>query len=137
MDPWHRPVSSSEGAYGRRGDGSDGHSWAGGLGALVDLKGNDRHEGERAGLAFGHDFTHALLVNLGGNDHYACKGDGIGFSINRSYALLIDVGGDGEGGRGVGRRRDVGYLKGGQRGPRTRCRRGHGGLSALPQGGRR
>ncbi|MCP4581431.1 MAG: hypothetical protein GY839_07410, partial [candidate division Zixibacteria bacterium] len=35
-------VNSSQGAgMGRRGDGSDGHSWAGGLGALIDIKGKD------------------------------------------------------------------------------------------------
>jgi hypothetical protein len=135
---------------GRRGDGSDGHSWAGGLGqlldvegddeyvagnwsmgtgywfgtgllhdgagddvyrgvvwtqgsgahfcigALVDEGGNDRHLAEETStnsLAFGHDFSVALLVNLGGDDLYELRGDGLGFSINRSVAALIDVGG--------------------------------------------
>ena len=38
-------VSNAQGVgSGRRGDGSDGHNWAGGLGALLDVDGNDRYE---------------------------------------------------------------------------------------------
>lgn len=146
-------VSNAQGcAMGRRGDGSDGHSWAGGLGLLLDVEGNDSYsagnwsmgtgywfgtgllwdgggddrykgvvwsqgsgahfcigalideggddlheldgpEGGRNGLAFGHDFTVALLINVGGNDRYRIAGDGLGFSINRSVAMLIDTAG--------------------------------------------
>lgn len=146
-------VSNAQGVgSGRRGDGGDGHSWAGGLGqlidsegdddylagnwsqgtgywfgtgilhdgagndtyrgvvwsqgsgahfcigALVDEGGDDRHlieEKGSASLAFGHDFTVALLVDGGGNDVYDIpEGDGLGFSINRSVAMLLDLGGD-------------------------------------------
>lgn len=144
-------VSNAQGVgLGRRGDGGDGHSWAGGLGQLVDLEGddtyiagnwsmgtgywfgtgllydgsgddsyngvvwsqgtgahfcigalideggNDSHisEGGRLSLAFGHDFTVALLLNVGGDDHYQSGPEGIGYSINRSFAFAIDVGGD-------------------------------------------
>jgi hypothetical protein len=124
-------VNSAQGAgMGRRGDGSDGHSWAGGLGALIDISGNDYYysgnwtlgcgywfgtglvyegsgddhyksvyftqasgahycigaildeggndthelwETAGAGLAFGWDYTNALLFNLGGNDKYTAK----------------------------------------------------------------
>ena len=136
---------------GRRGDGADGHSWAGGLGTLIDIEGddsytagnwslgtgywfgtglvyegggndtyrgvvwsqgsgahfcigalldeggNDKHLMEldaRNGLAFGHDFSIALLVNLGGDDLYEIKNSGLGLSINRSVAMLIDSGGE-------------------------------------------
>ena len=145
-------VSNSQGcAMGRRGDGADGHSWAGGLGALLDSEGDDKyisgnwsmgtgywfgtgllHDGggndeyrgvcwsqatgahfcvgalideggddqhvseatSTLSIAFGHDFSVALLVNIGGNDLYEIKKDGIAYSINRSVAALIDVGGD-------------------------------------------
>ena len=144
-------VSNAQGVgMGRRGDGADGHSWAGGLGQLVDVEGNDEyisgnwsmgtgywfgtgilHDGAgddvyrgvawsqgtgahfaigalideagndrhlidepgRNSLAFGHDFSVALLINLGGDDAYEAVGDGLGLSINRSVAILLDVGG--------------------------------------------
>ncbi len=145
-------VSNAQGcAIGRRGDGADGHAWAGGIGALIDIEGNDTYEAgnwsmgtgywfgagylydgtgddvyrgvvwsqatgahfcigvllDEGGndqhlveetssnsLAFGHDFTIALLVNHGGNDIYETERPGLGYSINRSVAMLIDIGGD-------------------------------------------
>ncbi|MBI3271508.1 MAG: hypothetical protein HYZ53_21135 [Planctomycetes bacterium] len=145
-------VSNAQGCgMGRRGDGADGHSWAGGLGALLDCEGDDRysagnwsmgtgywfgtgllwdgagnddyrgcvwsqgsgahfcigalvdesgddkHVVEETGshsLAFGHDFTVALLVDAAGNDLYEVKTIGIAYSINRSVAMLLDLGGD-------------------------------------------
>ena len=144
-------VSNAQGcAIGRRGDGADGHSWAGGLGALIDVSGDDAYlsgnwsmgagywfgtgllydgagddtyrgvaytqasgahfcigvlldeggddqyaaeENSNNSLAFGHDFTAALLVNIGGNDSYTVESSGLGYSLNRSVAMLIDVGG--------------------------------------------
>ena len=144
--------NSAQGAgMGRRGDGSDGHSWAGGLGALIDIKGNDYYysgnwtlgcgywfgtglvyEGEGddlyksvyftqatgahycigaildeggndthelwetsgAGIAFGWDYTNALLFDIGGNDKYIAKIISIGCAEIRSNAMLIDIGGD-------------------------------------------
>ncbi|MCG3133919.1 MAG: hypothetical protein HMLKMBBP_01186 [Planctomycetes bacterium] len=143
-------VSNAQGcSMGRRGDGADGHSWAGGLGAILDAEGNDTYTAAnwaqgtgywfgtgvqwdgagndtydaywwcsasgahfcigaqvdeagddrrvcRAtnGIAFGHDFTLAVLADLGGNDRYECPNDVIARSINRSVALLLDVSGD-------------------------------------------
>jgi hypothetical protein len=143
-------VSNAQGcAMGRRGDGADGHSWAGGLGALLDAEGNDTytagnwaqgtgywfgtgvlwdgggndtysadwwcqasgahfcigclvdesgddHYTCRAtnGIAFGHDFTLAVLCDLAGNDVYECPNDVICRSINRSVVMLLDGGGE-------------------------------------------
>ncbi len=145
-------VSNAQGcAMGRRGDGADGHSWAGGMGSLIDIhgddeylsgnwsmgcgywfgmgflydgEGNDRYNGvswsqasgahfcigvllddggddhhvveesSNQSLAFGHDFTVAMLVNLGGDDIYEIERDGLAFSINRSVAMLIDIEGN-------------------------------------------
>jgi len=145
-------VSNAQGCgMGRRGDGADGHCWAGGLGALLDgagndvytagnwsmgtgywfgigilhdRSGNDEYHGvvwsqasgahfclgvlvDEAGddqhlteenannsLAFGHDFTHAILYEGGGNDVYDVRNHGIAYAINRSVAMLIDAGGD-------------------------------------------
>jgi len=145
-------VSNAQGVgFGRRGDGADGHSYAGGLGQLIDISGDDhymagnwsmgtgywfgtgllydgdgddRYEGNvwsqgtgahfcigalideggddhhliaedgRNSLAFGHDFTLALLLNIGGNDQYESPAEGLGHALNRSYALFIDTAGD-------------------------------------------
>jgi hypothetical protein len=145
-------ANAAQGAgMGRRGDGSDGHSWAGGLGALIDIEGadryvsgnwslgcgywfgiglvyegggNDRYEsvyftqasgahycvgaildeggddehvlGENAGagLAFGWDYTNALLVDTVGNDRYEAKIISLGLGQIRSNGLLIDLAGD-------------------------------------------
>jgi len=145
-------VNAAQGAgMGRRGDGSDGHSWAGGLGALIDIQGKDHYysgnwtlgcgywfgtglvyEGEGddlyesvyftqasgahfcigaivdeggndihklwetagAGIAFGWDYTNAILVDRGGDDHYEAKIISLGCAQIRSNAFLIDTGGD-------------------------------------------
>ncbi|MCP4547266.1 MAG: hypothetical protein GY835_12475 [bacterium] len=136
---------------GRRGDGSDGHSWAGGLGALIEIHGrdeyrsgnwslgtgfwygigllyegdgddtfesvyftqasgahfcigsildeggNDSHrlfENAGAGIAFGWDYTNALLIDTEGDDIYEAKIISLGLSEIRSNALLIDLKGD-------------------------------------------
>ena len=118
-------VSNAQGAgMGRRGDGADGHSWAGGLGALLDgegddvytsgnwtmgtgywfgigvlhdRSGNDKHlaeENSHSSLAWAHDFTIGILLDVGGDDLYSVNRGGLGYSINRSVAMLLDVGGD-------------------------------------------
>lgn len=145
-------VNAAQGAgMGRRGDGSDGHSWAGGLGALIDIKGNDEYysgnwtlgcgywfgtglvyegagddlyksvyftqasgahycigaildeggndthelwETGGAGIAFGWDYTNALLFDIGGNDRYIAKIISLGCAQIRSNAMLFDIGGD-------------------------------------------
>jgi hypothetical protein len=134
---------------GRRGDGADGHSWAGGLGALLDAEGDDTYTaanwaqgtgywfgtgvlwdgaGDDAyeadwwcsasgahfcigavvdeagddrrtcratnGIAFGHDFTLAVLADLAGNDRYECPKDVLARTLNRSVAMLLDAAGD-------------------------------------------
>jgi len=145
-------VSNAQGCgMGRRGDGGDGHSWAGGIGALLDSQGDDvytsgnwcmgtgywfgvgvlhdrsgndeyhgvaysqgsgahfcvgvmvdetgddRHlteENSHISLAWGHDFTVAVLLDASGNDVYSVDDSGMAYSINRSVALLLDLAGD-------------------------------------------
>lgn len=147
-------ANNAQGAgFGRRGDGSDGHAWAGGLGAIIDIKGDDTYysgnftlgigywfgtgivvdkggndhykscyftqasgahycngimideagddyhelyETAGAGLAFGWDFTNALLIDKGGNDRYTAKMISIGLAQIRSNALFFDIGGNDE-----------------------------------------
>jgi hypothetical protein len=109
---------------GRRGDGADGHSWAGGLGVLIDLSGDDRYESgnwsqgigywfgtgilyDRSGndvyrsvyftQASGAHFCNAALIDEAGNDRHELgynKGAAIAFGWDYTNALLIDKSGD-------------------------------------------
>jgi len=145
-------ANAAQGAgMGRRGDGSDGHSWAGGLGAIIDIHGADRYrsgnwslgcgywfgiglmyEGDGddryesvyftqasgahfcvgaildeggddqhllfgnagAALAFGWDYTNALLIDTAGDDIYQAKIISLGLAEIRSNAFLLDLAGD-------------------------------------------
>jgi len=118
-------ANSAQGAgMGRRADGSDGHSWAGGLGALIDIKGNDEYysgnwtlgcgywfgtglvyEGEGNDLyksvyftqATGAHFCIGAILDEGGNDTHELwetAGAGIAFGWDYANALLFDIGGN-------------------------------------------
>jgi hypothetical protein len=118
-------VNGAQGAgMGRRGDGSDGHSWAGGLGALIDIKGNDHYysgnwtlgcgywlgtglvyEGEGDDIYESVYFTQAsgahycigAIVDDGGNDTHKLwetAGAGIAFGWDYTVAILLDKGGN-------------------------------------------
>ena len=55
---------------GRRGDGSDGHSWAGGLGALLDGEGNDVYLSGNWSMGTGYWFGIGVLHDARGDDEY-------------------------------------------------------------------
>ncbi len=55
---------------GRRGDGSDGHSYAGGLGMLLDASGNDRYHSGNWSLGTGYWFGMGFVWDGGGDDRY-------------------------------------------------------------------
>jgi hypothetical protein len=64
-------VSNAQGcAMGRRGDGADGHSWAGGLGALLDGEGNDSYTSGNWSMGTGYWFGIGVLHDRSGNDEY-------------------------------------------------------------------
>jgi len=105
---------------GRRGDVTDGHSWAGGMGVLIDIQGNDLYEannwatgcGYWYGMGFlwdgggddiyrtanwsqvcGAHFCIATLIDQGGNDQHIITGeysDGIGFGHDFTVGLFLD-----------------------------------------------
>ena len=88
-------VSNAQGcAMGRRGDGADGHSWAGGLGALIDAEGNDTYTSGNWSMGTGYWFGTGVLWDGGGNDKYDghvwSQATGAHFCIG----VLIDEGGD-------------------------------------------
>ncbi|MGE0192223.1 MAG: hypothetical protein AB7T63_09285 [Planctomycetota bacterium] len=88
-------VSNAQGVgSGRRGDGSDGHSWAGGLGALLDVDGNDVYEAGNFSQGLGYWYGTGVLWDGGGDDRfesvYFTQGSGAHFAIG----ALIDEGGN-------------------------------------------
>ncbi|MFB3066483.1 MAG: hypothetical protein ACE10D_08210, partial [Planctomycetota bacterium] len=116
-------VSNAQGwSMGRRADGSDGHNWAGGLGALIDIAGNDTYvagnwchgtgywfgmgvlydgsgddsyEGHVWSQATGAHFCIGLLLDEGGNDTHTSKShNSLAFGHDFTHALLINLGGD-------------------------------------------
>jgi hypothetical protein len=87
--------SSAQGAgFGRRGDGSDGHAWAGGLGVLIDLVGDDRYEAGNFSQGIGYWFGTGVLYDGAGNDRYYSvyftQASGAHFAIG----AIIDEGGN-------------------------------------------
>ena len=64
-------VSNAQGCgMGRRGDGADGHSWAGGLGALLDEGGDDLYTAGNWSMGTGYWFGIGILHDQAGNDVY-------------------------------------------------------------------
>jgi len=64
-------VSNCQGVgSGRRGDGTDGHSWAGGLGFIADIHGDDIYEAGNFSLGTGYWFGTGLMYDKNGDDLY-------------------------------------------------------------------
>jgi hypothetical protein len=64
-------ASNAQGCgMGRRGDGGDGHSWAGGLGALLDGAGNDTYTAGNWAHGTGYWFGIGYLHDGAGDDEY-------------------------------------------------------------------
>ncbi len=120
-------VSNAQGCgIGRRGDGCDGHSYAGGLGALLDVEGDDHYvsgswtmgtgywfgtgllyegagDDEYRGVCYsqatGAHFCIGVLVDEGGNDKHLAEATGnssLAWGHDFSISLLVNIGGDDE-----------------------------------------
>ena len=88
-------ANNAQGAgFGRRGDGADGHNWAGGLGALIDVDGNDKYIAGNFTQGIGYWYGTGLLWDGGGDDEYRSvyftQGSGAHFAVG----ALIDEGGN-------------------------------------------
>jgi hypothetical protein len=76
MDRWHSKngqynYTYSQGAgIGRRGDVTDGHSWAGGIGTIIDLQGDDSYVAGGWSQACGYWYGMGYLYDKSGNDTY-------------------------------------------------------------------
>lgn len=89
-------VSNAQGVgSGRRGDGSDGHSWAGGLGALIDVDGHDHYKAGNFSQGLGYWYGTGLLWDGAGDDKYESvyftQGSGAHFAVG---ALIDESGND-------------------------------------------
>jgi hypothetical protein len=110
--------------FGRRGDGTDGHAWAGGLGAIIDISGDDHYLSGNwslgcaywfaTGIAYdgsgddiyescyftqgsGAHYCNGIMIDEGGNDNhelFETAGAGLGFGWDFTNAFLIDIGGN-------------------------------------------
>lgn len=90
-------VSNAQGCgFGRRGDGSDGHSWAGGLGALLDAEGNDEYLAGNWSMGTGYWFGIGLLHDGGGDDSYRGVAWSQGTGAHFCIGALVDEAGDDE-----------------------------------------
>jgi len=89
-------ASLSQGfGFGRRGDYNDGHSWAGGVGLLVDGGGDDGYSCGVFGQGCAYWYGIGILADKGGDDHYFgqwyCQGSGAHFALG---ILQDDAGND-------------------------------------------
>lgn len=88
-------VSDAQGCgMGRRGDGADGHSWAGGIGALLDGEGNDRYTIGNWGQGCGYWFGTGLLWDGTGHDAYHANGWASASGAHFCIGAVVDEGGD-------------------------------------------
>jgi hypothetical protein len=88
-------VSQAQGVgAGCRADGSHGHAWAGGLGALIDLDGNDQYQAGNFAIGCGYWFGTGLVYDGGGNDTYrsVCYSQAVGCHF--AIGAILDEGGD-------------------------------------------
>jgi len=88
-------VSNAQGSgMGRRGDGSDGHSWAGGLGALLDGEGDDVYTAGNWSMGTGYWFGIGVLHDVSGDDEYHGVAWSQGTGAHFCVGVLLDEGGN-------------------------------------------
>ncbi len=89
------PNSNAQGAgIGRRGDISDGHAWAGGLGTLMDLSGNDVYESGNWAAGCGYWFGMGLLYDGAGDDLYQSVYFSMASGAHFAIGAIFDESGD-------------------------------------------
>jgi hypothetical protein len=88
-------VSNAQGCgMGRRGDGGDGHSWAGGLGALLDGAGNDVYTAGNWSMGTGYWFGIGVLHDRAGDDEYHGVAYSQGTGAHFCIGVLVDEAGN-------------------------------------------
>lgn len=79
---------------GRRGDITDGHSWAGGMGTIIDLEGNDTYKSANWSLGCGYWYGMGFCYDGGGNDKYISASWAQAAGAHFCIGALIDEAGD-------------------------------------------
>lgn len=87
-------TSGQGSGMGRRGDISDGHSWAGGLGTLLDLSGDDDYVSGNWTLGSGYWYGMGFVYDKAGNDRYRATTFSIASGAHFCVGGLFDEGGD-------------------------------------------
>lgn len=88
-------VSNAQGSgMGRRGDGADGHSWAGGLGALLDGAGHDVYTSGNWSQGTGYWFGIGVLHDRDGDDEYHGVAYSQGTGAHFCIGVLVDEAGN-------------------------------------------
>ncbi len=88
-------ASNAQGAgVGRRGDQSDGRVWAGGVGLLVDLGGDDRYTAGNFAQGMGYWYGTGMLLDAAGDDVYGSVYFSQASAAHFSLALLWDGAGN-------------------------------------------
>lgn len=77
-------------AYGRRADYNDGHSWAGGIGMLIDGAGNDRYECDVYCQGTAYWYSLGLLVDKTGDDYHRSGVYSLGGSPHFAIGIFQD-----------------------------------------------
>ncbi|MBD2451753.1 hypothetical protein H6G76_32465 [Nostoc sp. FACHB-152] len=77
-------------AYGRRADQSDGHSWAGGIGMLIDGTGNDRYECDVYCQGTGYWYSLGMFVDKSGDDYHRSGVYSLGGSPHFAIGIYQD-----------------------------------------------
>ncbi|MDH3891166.1 MAG: hypothetical protein OEV49_08785 [candidate division Zixibacteria bacterium] len=86
--------NNAQGAgFGRRGDGSDGHAWAGGLGAIIDIHGDDHYYSGNWTLGVGYWFATGIAVDRHGDDIYESCYFTQGSGAHYCNGILLDENG--------------------------------------------
>ncbi len=77
-------------AAGRRGDLMDGHSWAGGIGTLLDLAGDDEYRSGNWSLGSGYWYGIGWLYDAAGNDLYSASVFSLASGAHFCIGALVD-----------------------------------------------
>jgi hypothetical protein len=80
--------------FGKRADFVDGHSWAGGVGILCDVMGNDKYSAGLFAQGCGYWFALGMLLDGAGDDNYYSTWYTLGSGAHFAIGYLDDFAGD-------------------------------------------
>jgi hypothetical protein len=80
--------------FGKRADFVDGHSWAGGVGILCDVMGDDKYSAGLFAQGCGYWFALGMLLDGAGNDNYYSTWYTLGSGAHYAIGYLDDFAGN-------------------------------------------